>query len=121
MLFHYDGMVDDWRDLEWSSLAIHVSAMDQTKWYHNLHLSCFFFVRDAHLFFSNVICFGNLGGLRSGSYIQILFQNMITFSFGMKTLELNILMQGGKNEHVNPWQSEKHQLEVFFKRLATSE
>ena len=46
---------------------------------------------------------------------------MITFSFGMKTLELNILMQGGKNEHVNPWQSEKYQLEVFFKRLATSE
>ncbi|KAK9281315.1 hypothetical protein L1049_004214 [Liquidambar formosana] len=33
MLFHYDGIVDDWRDLEWSDLAIHVSAINQTKWW----------------------------------------------------------------------------------------
>ncbi|CAK9139441.1 unnamed protein product [Ilex paraguariensis] len=33
MLFHYDGMVDDWRDFEWSSRAIHVSAVHQTKWW----------------------------------------------------------------------------------------
>ncbi|KAK2965807.1 hypothetical protein RJ640_025316 [Escallonia rubra] len=33
MLFHYDGVVDDWRDLEWSSRAIHVSAVNQTKWW----------------------------------------------------------------------------------------
>ncbi|RVW73418.1 hypothetical protein CK203_053017 [Vitis vinifera] len=33
MLFHYDGIVDDWRDFEWSSQAIHVSAMNQTKWW----------------------------------------------------------------------------------------
>ena len=32
MLFHYDGIVDDWKDLEWSSRAIHLSAISQTKW-----------------------------------------------------------------------------------------
>lgn len=32
MLFHYDGIVDEWRDLEWSDRAIHVSAVNQTKW-----------------------------------------------------------------------------------------
>ncbi|XP_024161739.1 uncharacterized protein LOC112169034 isoform X2 [Rosa chinensis] len=34
MLFHYDGNVNDWRDLEWSGRAIHVSAMNQTKWWY---------------------------------------------------------------------------------------
>ncbi|CAO1942816.1 unnamed protein product [Urochloa humidicola] len=33
MLFHYDGMVDGWRDLKWSSRAIHVAVRDQTKWW----------------------------------------------------------------------------------------
>ncbi|KAL9453985.1 hypothetical protein AB3S75_009564 [Citrus x aurantiifolia] len=33
MLFHYDGVVDAWRDLEWSARAIHVSAINQTKWW----------------------------------------------------------------------------------------
>ncbi|KAJ4968055.1 hypothetical protein NE237_014756 [Protea cynaroides] len=33
MLCHYDGMVDKWSDLEWSPHAIHVSAIDQTKWW----------------------------------------------------------------------------------------
>ncbi|KAL6513207.1 hypothetical protein OROGR_020693 [Orobanche gracilis] len=33
MLFHYDGVVDEWRDLEWSNRAIHVSAPKQTKWW----------------------------------------------------------------------------------------
>ncbi|XVE67507.1 hypothetical protein DITRI_Ditri08aG0166600 [Diplodiscus trichospermus] len=33
MLFHYDGIVDEWRDLEWSGCAIHVSAVNQTKWW----------------------------------------------------------------------------------------
>ncbi|XP_017970116.1 PREDICTED: uncharacterized protein LOC18607091 isoform X2 [Theobroma cacao] len=33
MLFHYDGIVDEWRDLEWSDHAIHVSAVNQTKWW----------------------------------------------------------------------------------------
>ncbi|KAI3473435.1 hypothetical protein Pfo_031244 [Paulownia fortunei] len=32
MLFHYDGNVDGWRDLEWSNSVIHVSAINQTKW-----------------------------------------------------------------------------------------
>ncbi|KAJ9557300.1 hypothetical protein OSB04_011914 [Centaurea solstitialis] len=33
MVFHYDGFVDQWYDLEWSSNVIHVSAMNQTKWW----------------------------------------------------------------------------------------
>uniref|UniRef100_A0A5B7B5U6 Lysine ketoglutarate reductase trans-splicing related 1 n=1 Tax=Davidia involucrata TaxID=16924 RepID=A0A5B7B5U6_DAVIN len=33
MLFHYDGIVDEWKDLEWSDLVIHVSAVNQTKWW----------------------------------------------------------------------------------------
>ncbi|KAL6516899.1 hypothetical protein OROHE_018187 [Orobanche hederae] len=33
MLFHYDGIVDDWKDLGWSSKVIHVSADNQTKWW----------------------------------------------------------------------------------------
>ncbi|KAL9261030.1 hypothetical protein AKJ16_DCAP18688 [Drosera capensis] len=33
MLFHYDGNVNDWRDMEWSFRAIHVSAVNQTKWW----------------------------------------------------------------------------------------
>ncbi|CAA0805987.1 Protein of unknown function (DUF707 [Striga hermonthica] len=33
MLFHYDGNVDGWRDLEWSNSVIHVSAINQTKWF----------------------------------------------------------------------------------------
>lgn len=33
MLFHYDGVVDEWHDLEWSDRVIHVSATNQTKWW----------------------------------------------------------------------------------------
>ncbi|KAJ7968487.1 Lysine ketoglutarate reductase trans-splicing-like protein (DUF707) [Quillaja saponaria] len=33
MLFHYDGNVDGWRDLNWSSKAIHIAAQHQTKWW----------------------------------------------------------------------------------------
>jgi len=33
MLFHYDGVVDGWRDLKWSDRAIHVAVRDQTKWW----------------------------------------------------------------------------------------
>ncbi|XP_028765365.1 uncharacterized protein LOC114723338 [Neltuma alba] len=33
MLFHYDGIVDQWRDLDWCDQAIHVSAVNQTKWW----------------------------------------------------------------------------------------
>ncbi|KAJ0972586.1 hypothetical protein J5N97_020545 [Dioscorea zingiberensis] len=33
MLFHYDGVVDEWRDMEWSGSALHVSAINQTKWW----------------------------------------------------------------------------------------
>ncbi|KAJ3678292.1 hypothetical protein LUZ60_002095 [Juncus effusus] len=33
MLFHYDGIVNAWRDLKWSDHVLHVSAMNQTKWW----------------------------------------------------------------------------------------
>ncbi|WVZ67659.1 hypothetical protein U9M48_016709 [Paspalum notatum var. saurae] len=33
MLFHYDGVVDGWRDLRWFDRAIHVAVSDQTKWW----------------------------------------------------------------------------------------
>lgn len=33
MLFHYDGNVDEWRDLPWSDKALHISAINQTKWW----------------------------------------------------------------------------------------
>ncbi|XP_050116858.1 uncharacterized protein LOC126594540 isoform X4 [Malus sylvestris] len=33
MLFHYDGIVDEWKEFQWSDQVIHVSAVSQTKWY----------------------------------------------------------------------------------------
>ncbi|XP_038712790.1 uncharacterized protein LOC120006722 isoform X1 [Tripterygium wilfordii] len=33
VLFHYDGNVDGWWDLEWSSKAVHIVAQNQTKWW----------------------------------------------------------------------------------------
>ncbi|XP_057842713.1 uncharacterized protein LOC131051852 isoform X2 [Cryptomeria japonica] len=33
MLFHYDGVIDKWSDLKWSERAIHVAAINQTKWW----------------------------------------------------------------------------------------
>ncbi|XP_071931321.1 uncharacterized protein [Coffea arabica] len=33
MLFHYDGIVDEWNDLDWSGRVIHVAATNQTKWW----------------------------------------------------------------------------------------
>ncbi|XP_010274912.1 PREDICTED: uncharacterized protein LOC104610123 isoform X2 [Nelumbo nucifera] len=33
LLFHYDGSVDGWNDLEWSNKAVHILAHNQTKWW----------------------------------------------------------------------------------------
>ncbi|KAK6915872.1 Protein of unknown function DUF707 [Dillenia turbinata] len=33
MLFHYDVIIDEWKDLEWNNEVIHISAMTQTKWW----------------------------------------------------------------------------------------
>ncbi|KAK4364149.1 hypothetical protein RND71_015507 [Anisodus tanguticus] len=33
VLFHYDGHVDGWWDLEWSKEATHIVANNQTKWW----------------------------------------------------------------------------------------
>lgn len=33
LLFHYDGAVDEWKALKWSESALHVSAINQTKWW----------------------------------------------------------------------------------------
>ncbi|KAJ4842620.1 hypothetical protein Tsubulata_034104 [Turnera subulata] len=34
ILFHYDGHVDGWWDLEWSNKAIHIAVKNQTKWWY---------------------------------------------------------------------------------------
>ncbi|MCL7030613.1 hypothetical protein MKW94_007241, partial [Papaver nudicaule] len=33
LLFHYDGRVNEWNDLDWSSKAVHILAHNQTKWW----------------------------------------------------------------------------------------
>ncbi|CAL9003767.1 unnamed protein product [Prunus brigantina] len=33
MLFHYDGFVNEWKEFQWNDLVIHVSAINQTKWW----------------------------------------------------------------------------------------
>ncbi|KAL3814551.1 hypothetical protein ACJIZ3_015819 [Penstemon smallii] len=33
MLFHYDGVLNEWNDLEWIERVIRVSAKNQTKWW----------------------------------------------------------------------------------------
>ncbi|XP_062144369.1 uncharacterized protein LOC133851803 isoform X2 [Alnus glutinosa] len=33
MLFHYDGIVNEWKDFEWNNRVIHISAVNQTKWW----------------------------------------------------------------------------------------
>ncbi|XP_038703109.1 uncharacterized protein LOC119999557 isoform X1 [Tripterygium wilfordii] len=33
MLFHYDGIVDEWKTFEWYDHVIHVSVPNQTKWW----------------------------------------------------------------------------------------
>ncbi|KAK7295177.1 hypothetical protein RJT34_18082 [Clitoria ternatea] len=33
MLFHYDGIVDEWNDFEWSNGVVHVSVANQSKWW----------------------------------------------------------------------------------------
>ncbi|OIV90753.1 hypothetical protein TanjilG_15486 [Lupinus angustifolius] len=33
MLFHYDGIVDEWKDFKWSNHVIHVAAINQGKWW----------------------------------------------------------------------------------------
>ncbi|XP_023759092.1 uncharacterized protein LOC111907518 [Lactuca sativa] len=33
ILFHYDGHMDGWWDLKWSKKAVHIVAVNQTKWW----------------------------------------------------------------------------------------
>ncbi|GER38954.1 hypothetical protein STAS_15503 [Striga asiatica] len=33
MLFHYDGIVNEWNNFEWNDRVIHVTAKSQTKWW----------------------------------------------------------------------------------------
>ncbi|CAL9047099.1 unnamed protein product [Musa banksii] len=33
ILFHYDGIVNEWHDLWWSHIVIHIAAHSQTKWW----------------------------------------------------------------------------------------
>lgn len=32
-LFHYDGKMNEWWDLDWSNKAVHIAAQNQTKWW----------------------------------------------------------------------------------------
>lgn len=32
MLFHYDGVVDEWKKFEWHDRVIHISVVNQSKW-----------------------------------------------------------------------------------------
>ncbi|KAK7339614.1 hypothetical protein VNO77_20292 [Canavalia gladiata] len=34
VLFHYDGLVNEWEKFEWSKRAIHISVRKQTKWWY---------------------------------------------------------------------------------------
>jgi hypothetical protein len=34
MLFHYDGLADQWNDLPWYNQSIHIVALQQTKWWY---------------------------------------------------------------------------------------
>ncbi|CAM6057073.1 unnamed protein product [Sphagnum tenellum] len=34
LLFHYDGHVSEWDDLDWSATAIHISTHSQAKWWY---------------------------------------------------------------------------------------
>ncbi|CAM6016213.1 unnamed protein product [Sphagnum balticum] len=34
MLFHYDGIADQWNDLPWYNQSIHIVALRQTKWWY---------------------------------------------------------------------------------------
>ncbi|KAL1341787.1 hypothetical protein HN51_028322 [Arachis hypogaea] len=33
MLFHYDGIVDDWKEFDWNDHVIHVAVLNQGKWW----------------------------------------------------------------------------------------
>ncbi|CAO2832567.1 unnamed protein product [Amaranthus hypochondriacus] len=33
MLFHYDGKVNEWNEFTWNERVIHISAINQTKWW----------------------------------------------------------------------------------------
>jgi len=33
MLFHYDGNLDQWKNFTWNDRVIHISAINQTKWW----------------------------------------------------------------------------------------
>ena len=45
MLFHYDGVVDDWKQYPWNEHAIHVSVMNQTKWFVLIILTTFIYIK----------------------------------------------------------------------------
>lgn len=38
MLFHYDGLADQWNDLPWYNQSIHIVALQQTKWWETKYL-----------------------------------------------------------------------------------
>lgn len=112
MLFHYDGNVDKWRDLEWSDSAVHVSAINQTKWYKSFTAIFIKFLCISNLISFRCLFF-HLGGSRRDSCIPISLQHTTMFSCGTKISVLNIFMLEGEihiNLHVQ-------QLILFFLKI----
>jgi hypothetical protein len=58
MLFHYDGITDQWNDLPWYNQSIHIVALHQTKWWEHTCVSsatiwsCFFQIA----LFCSILC-----------------------------------------------------------------
>lgn len=106
MLFHYDGVVEQWNDLPWSNQSIHIVALQQTKWYA-LHKSSFFKALILppiwHLFLAFpwllnlqiVSPFFIAGGLRSGLCTLTLLHNTITSFCGTRIWEWKTSMPTG--------------------------
>jgi Protein of unknown function (DUF707) len=56
MVFHYDGVVDGWGNLDWTSSAIHVAAINQTKWYDDSNdIVSYSHLRIALIFSSKIV------------------------------------------------------------------
>lgn len=103
VLFHYDGNMDKWWDLEWSSKAIHIVAQNQTKWYLSFLFQCIT-LRQCFVYMFHLCNIGLLyvsfswfsGGLQNDFSIRTLYPFMIMFFFGMRILELRTSHQRGK-------------------------
>ncbi|MED6185581.1 hypothetical protein PIB30_058512 [Stylosanthes scabra] len=82
ILFHYVGKVDEWSDLDWSRMAIHIAAQNQTKWKTRDEWGIFYIPDKNDLL--NIEGVLELCGLRKDFYIRILYLFMIISISGMR-------------------------------------